>query len=76
MGYILSYKDAWPYRQQGFLVGRTLYFLQMVYLFLPGCTGSSLLCRLSPVAASGGLLFVASCGLLTVLAYLIGDHGL
>ena len=45
------------------------------FLFIFGCTGSSLLCAaLSPAVASRGCYLVAVCGLLTVLASLVVEH--
>ena len=41
-----------------------------------GCAGSSLLCRLSLVVASEGYSPVALCGLIIVVASLVGEHGL
>ena len=48
-----------------FLGTNLLFFLNY------GCAGSSLLCRLSLVAVSGGLLGVVVCGLLTAVASLV-----
>ena len=46
------------------------------YLFIYGCAGLLLLCRLSLVAASRGYSLVAVCGLLIAVASLIAEHGL
>ena len=46
------------------------------YLFIYGCAGFLLLCRLSLVAASRGYSLVAGCGLLIAVASLIAEHGL
>ena len=43
------------------------FWLHWVFVAEPG---------LSLVAASGGLLFVAECGLLIVVAPLVAEHGL
>ena len=44
--------------------------------FWGDCTGSSLLHSGFPVVASRGCFLVAICGLLTVLASLVVEHGL
>ena len=46
------------------------------YLFIYGCAGFLLLCRLSLVAASRGYSLVAVRGLLIAVASLIAEHGL
>ena len=51
--------------------GRVLFIL--FYLFIFGCVGSSLL---SSSCGEQGPLFVAVCGLLIVVAFLVAEHGL
>ena len=41
-----------------------------------GCTGSSLLRRLSLVGISGGYSLVLVCGLFIAVVYLVAEHGL
>ena len=55
----------------------TLGFLKKIfYLLISDCAGSSLLHRLSQVAANWGYSLVAVHGLLIVLASLVVEHGL
>ena len=50
--------------------------LNIIYLFIFSCAGSSLLCGLSLAAASGGYSLVVVCWLPVVLASLAVAHGL
>ena len=47
-----------------------------IHLFIFGCSGSSLLCRLFSSCGEGGLLFIAVRGLLIVVASLVAERGL
>ena len=56
-------------------VNSILFFIYLIYLFIFGCFGSSLLqCGLSLVAVSGGLVAVR--GLLIAVASPVAEHGL
>ena len=49
----------------------------MLYLFIFGCAGFSLAaCSFSLVAESRGYSVVELCGLFTVVAFLVVEHGL
>ena len=53
-----------------------IFLLKLLYLFIFGCVGSSLLCTgFSLVVASGGF-FVVMRGLLVAWASLVAEHGL
>ena len=52
------------------------YFILFIHLFLAALGLCCCACRLSLVAVSGGLLFVAVHGLLTAVASLVAEHGL
>jgi len=53
----------------------TLSFKKILFLFVFGCAGSLLLCRLSLVMASWGYPLVEVHRLLTVVASLVVEHG-
>ena len=50
--------------------------LLFTYLFIHGCSGSSLLHRLSLAAVSRGHSLVVVCGLLPAVTSLVAEHGL
>ena len=58
--------------------GKSKAFLKkLIYLFIFGCIGSSLLrVRFSLIVESGGLLFTVVHGLLIAVASLVAEHGL
>ena len=58
------------------IVSSSLFKNNFTYLFIFGCAGSSLLCWLSLVAASGGHSLVVVCGLLSAVAFIVAEHGL
>ena len=51
-------------------------FMYLFYLVIFSCAGSLLLCGLSLVVVSRGLLFIAVHGLLIAVAFLVVEHGL
>ena len=52
-----------------------IYIYIFIYLFIYGYAGSSLMCRLPLVLMSRGYSLVVVCGLLTVVAFLVVEHG-
>ena len=54
----------------------TVYKNAILFIVIFGFSGSLLLCRLSPVAASGGCSLAVVPRLLTAVAFLVVGHGL
>ena len=54
-----------------------MFLFYIIYLFISGCAGSSLLCGLSLVMTSGGYSIVAVHGVsLAVASSFVAEHGL
>ena len=59
-----------------FIYWRMIYKILIIYLFIFGCVGSSLLHRAFSSCGEQGLLLVVVCRLLIAVASLVAEHGL